>query len=180
MSSGKHHSSQNLKKQTRRPLCQRDTHINSAVSSVRWKRHQRPSLAIAWIPANGLCDIQTVTDGYEMKGALSLVFHQNDSSFSPGPPNWCPLCGATYFGFLWPTVLPPLASSSGMAPKTKEPSFAWYGSPSALTPPGTSIFNIQYASITSGLTDKLTVTRFDARCNGKSAQLVGLDDDDAF
>lgn len=84
---GKHHSSQNLKKQTRRPLCQRDTHINSAVSSVRWKRHQRPSLAIAWIPANGLCDIQTVTDGYEMKGALSLVFHQNDSSFSPGPPN---------------------------------------------------------------------------------------------
>lgn len=69
----KHHSSHNLKNSR---VClfvwrlQSDTDINAAVSSVRWKQHQRPSLAIAWIPANGLCDIQTVTDGYKTKGSL--------------------------------------------------------------------------------------------------------------
>ncbi len=136
---GKHHSSHNLKNSY---VClfvwrlQSDRDISSPVSSVRWKRHLRPSLAIAWIPTNCWCDIQTVTDGYKMKGAL-LCFAWNDSSFSPGPPNWCPLCGATYLGFLWPSVLPPLALSSRMAPKTKEPSSTWYGSPSAPSPPGT-------------------------------------------
>lgn len=75
----KHHSSRNLKrkkqnkKQTRRTsLSARHAHQLRRQLCQIWKRHQRPSLAIAWIPANGLCDIQTVTDGYEMKGSLSL------------------------------------------------------------------------------------------------------------
>lgn len=82
---GKHHSSHNLKN---RRVClfvwrfQSDTGINAAVSSVRWIRHQRPPLVIAWIPANGLCDIQTVTDGYEMKGFPSC-FSQKRQLIQP-------------------------------------------------------------------------------------------------
>lgn len=136
---GKHQSSQNPKN---RRVClfvwrlHSDMDLNSAVSSVRWKQHQRPSLAIAWIPANNLFDIQTVTDGYKMKASLSC-FSPKRMLIQPRPPYWCPLCVATYFGFLWPTVLPRLALSLGMTPKTKEPSSAWYGSPSALTLPET-------------------------------------------
>lgn len=65
---GKHHSSQNL---INRHVClfvwrlQGDTDVGT----VRWKRHQRPSLAIPWIPANSSCDIPTDTGGDEMKGS---------------------------------------------------------------------------------------------------------------
>lgn len=65
---GKHHSSRNL---INRRVClfvwrlQGDTDVGS----VRWRRHQRPSLAIAWIPANSLCDVSTDTGGDEMKGS---------------------------------------------------------------------------------------------------------------
>lgn len=57
---GKHHSSPNLK----------SGRVSFIVGLVRWKPHQRPSLAIAWIPANSLCDIQAVIGGDEPNGPL--------------------------------------------------------------------------------------------------------------
>lgn len=134
---GKHHSTRNLKKQSCLPLC--------VTASERHGHQLRRQLCqmvttseavIAWILTNSLCDIQTVTDGYEMKGCLSCCSTKwqliQPRTTKPLSFVWC-----KYFGFLWPTILPPHALSSRMAPKTKEPSSAWYGSPSAPTPPGT-------------------------------------------
>lgn len=66
--------------------------FSAAVSLVRWKRHQRPSLAIAWIPANSLCDIQTVIGGDGTNGPL--LFSTNVTAHSAADHQTDGLCVA--------------------------------------------------------------------------------------
>lgn len=68
---GKHHSSPNLNSGRVSFFVWRlQSDLSAAVSRVRWKPHQRPSLAIAWIPANSLCDFQAAVGGDEPNGPL--------------------------------------------------------------------------------------------------------------
>lgn len=53
---GRHHSSHNLNSGRVSFFVWRlQSDLSAAVSRVRWKPHQGPSLAIAWIPANRAC-----------------------------------------------------------------------------------------------------------------------------
>lgn len=85
---GKHHSSHNLKSgRVSFFVFGLQSGFSAAVSPVRWKRHQRPSLAIAWIPTNSPRDIQTAIGGDGTNGPLlfsnkvtahSAADHQTD------------------------------------------------------------------------------------------------------
>lgn len=67
---GKHHSSQHLKSGRVSFFVWRLQSDSGAAGPVRWTRHQRPPLAIAWIPANSLCDFQTAIGGDGSNGPL--------------------------------------------------------------------------------------------------------------
>ena len=68
---GNHHSSH--KRNSRRVsffVWRLQSDLSAAVILVRWKPLQRPPLAIAWIPANSVCDIQAPVGGAEANGPL--------------------------------------------------------------------------------------------------------------
>lgn len=88
------------------------------IASVRWKRHQRPSLAIAWIPANSLCDVQTVTGGHKTRGWL--LFGSRATAHSARDHQTDAFCAAQHIlDSCDPPSCPHLARHLGWHPRQK-------------------------------------------------------------
>lgn len=150
---GKHHSSRNLKSGRVSFFVWRfQSDLSAAVSPVRWKRHQRPSLAIAWIPANSLCDIQTVIGGDETNGPL--LFSTNVTAHSAPDHQTDGLCVAQNISDSCdPSSCPRSPCLLGWHPRQKSHHSHDMVAPLARRPLGHK--SSTYSGPAPGLTDKL-------------------------